>query len=75
MNILNIEGIIMAKADKIERLTYTVDEVAGILKISQREVFERIHNKQLRAFKMGKNQLVRIPINAVEDALRVTCRD
>lgn len=49
------------------RLTYTIDEAAKLLHISQRQLFDMIHNQEIYAFKMGK--ALRIPVQEIEKIL------
>lgn len=44
---------------------YTVEEVAGLLKISRWKVFELIRNNHLRSVKIGG--LRRIPVRAIDE--------
>lgn len=39
---------------------YTIDEITGILKISQRTLYVYIKNKSLKAVKLGKYWRVRL---------------
>ena len=49
------------------RLTYTIDEAATLLGVSQHKIFQWIHNQELKAFRMGKS--LRVPVEEIEKRL------
>ncbi len=51
----------------MERVAYSVDEVAQLLGVSRGHAFAMVHQGRLRAVRFGKRLL--IPVRAVEELL------